>query len=181
MRNKSRLVAKGYAQEEGINFEESFAPVARLEAIRIFVAYAAHKSFLIYQMDFKTTFLNDPQKKEVYVAKPDGFIDHDHPEKVYRLRKSLYGLKQAPRAWYDELLKFSMSKGFTKDADHARCLDTRKSTSGEIQFLGDKTKYQSADMFTKALPEDRFQSLVRQIGIRCLTPTELEVLANESP
>ncbi|GJS10204.1 retrovirus-related pol polyprotein from transposon TNT 1-94 [Tanacetum coccineum] len=114
IRNKARLVAKGYAQEEGIDFEESFAPVARLEAVRIFVAYAAHKSFPIYQMDVKTAFLNGPLKEEVYVAQPDGFVDPDHPDKVYRLRKALYGLKQAPRAWYDELSKFLISKGFTK-------------------------------------------------------------------
>nr|GFA89803.1 retrovirus-related Pol polyprotein from transposon TNT 1-94 [Tanacetum cinerariifolium] len=88
--------------------------LARLEAVRIFVAYAAHNSFLIYHMDVKTTFLNGPLKGKVYVAQPDGFIDLDHPEKVYRHRKALYGLKQAPRAWDDELLKFLMSKGFTK-------------------------------------------------------------------
>ncbi|GJW50518.1 retrovirus-related pol polyprotein from transposon TNT 1-94 [Tanacetum coccineum] len=114
IRNKARLVAKGYAQEEGIDFDESFAPVARLEAVRIFVAYAAHKSFPIYQMDVKTAFLNGPLKEEVYVAQPDGFVDPDHPDKVYRLRKALYGLKQAPRAWYDELSKFLISNGFTK-------------------------------------------------------------------
>ncbi|GJT94525.1 retrovirus-related pol polyprotein from transposon TNT 1-94 [Tanacetum coccineum] len=114
IRNKARLIAKGYAQEEGIDFEESFAPVARLEAVRIFVAYAAHKSFPIYQMDVKTAFLNGPLKEEVYVAQPEGFVDPDHPEKVYLLRKALYGLKQAPRAWYDELSNFLMSKGFTK-------------------------------------------------------------------
>nr|GFA83468.1 retrovirus-related Pol polyprotein from transposon TNT 1-94 [Tanacetum cinerariifolium] len=113
IRNKARLIAKGYAQKEGIDFEESFALVARLEAVRIFIAYAAHKSFLIYQMDVKTAFLNGPLK-EVYVAQPDRFVDPDHPEKVYRLRKSLYGLKQAPRAWYDEFLKLLISKGFTK-------------------------------------------------------------------
>ncbi|GJV90415.1 retrovirus-related pol polyprotein from transposon TNT 1-94 [Tanacetum coccineum] len=96
IRNKARLVAKGYAQEEGIDFEESFAPVARLEAVQIFVAHAAHKSFPIYQMDVKTAFLNGPLKEEVYVAQPEGFIDPDHPEKVYLLRKALYGLKQAP-------------------------------------------------------------------------------------
>nr|GEX93862.1 copia protein [Tanacetum cinerariifolium] len=93
------LNAKVYAQEEGIDFEESFAPVARLEAVRIFIAYVAHKSFPIYQMDVKTTFLNGLLKEEVYVAQPDGFVDPDHPEKVYRLRKALYVLKQAPRAW----------------------------------------------------------------------------------
>nr|GEZ54903.1 hypothetical protein [Tanacetum cinerariifolium] len=219
-------MSKGYAQEEGIDFEESFASVARLEAVRIFIAYAAHKSFLIFQMDVKTTFLNCPLKEEVYVAQPDGFVDPDHPEKVYRLRKALYGLNQAPRAWYDKFLKFLTSKGFTKglqihqspsgifinqakytleilykhgmdkgqsigtpmatkpkldadlsgnpvdqtdyrskigslmyltssrldivqagssleltafsDADHVGCIDSRKSTSGGIQFLGDK-------------------------------------------
>nr|GEY84330.1 Gag-Pol polyprotein [Tanacetum cinerariifolium] len=114
IRNKARLVAKGYAQEEGIDFEESFAPVARLEAVWIFIAYAAHKSVLNFQMDVKTAFLNGPLKEEVYVAQPDGFVDPDHPEKVYRLRKALYGLKQAPRAWYDELSTFLTSKGFTK-------------------------------------------------------------------
>nr|GEU83330.1 hypothetical protein [Tanacetum cinerariifolium] len=293
IRNKARLVAKGYAYEEGIDFEESFAPVARLEVVQIFVAYAAHKSFPIYQMDVKTAFLNGPLKEKVYVAQPDGFVDPDHPEKVYRLRKALYGFKQAPKAWYDELLKFLTSKGFTKgqsigtpmatkpkldadlsgnpvdqtnyrskikslmyltssrpdivqagfsfgltafsDADHAGCINSRKSTSRGIQFLGDKlvswmskkqnctamssaeaeyvslsascaqvmwmrtqlqdygfnnnkiplyidsqTEYQLADLFTKALLEDRFKYLVRRIGMRCLTPAELEVLAKES-
>nr|GEY49184.1 retrovirus-related Pol polyprotein from transposon TNT 1-94 [Tanacetum cinerariifolium] len=213
----------GYAQEEGIDFEESFAPIARLEAVWIFIAYAAHKSFLIYQMDVKMAFLNGPQKEEVYVAQPDEFVHPDHLEKVDRLMKALFGLKQALRAWYNELSKFLTSKGFTKvtidpaiftiryeedillvqiyvddfifgstnpkyskrfeklmhsrfemslmgneilfrnsdppipkwylytlgqgssfkltpfsDADHAGCIDSRKSTSGGIQFLGDK-------------------------------------------
>nr|GEW87266.1 Gag-Pol polyprotein [Tanacetum cinerariifolium] len=325
-------------QEEGIDFEESFTPVTRLEAVQIFIAYAAYKSFPIYQMNVKMAFLNGPLKEEVYVAQPDGFVDPDHPEKVYRLRKAIYELKQALRAWYDELSKFLTSKGFTKglqihqspsgifinqakytleilhnhgmdkgqsigtpmatkhkldadlsgnpvdqtdyrskigsimyltssrpdivqavssfeliafsDADHAGCIDSRNSTSGGIQFLVDKlvswmskkqnctamssaeaeyvalsascaqtaiaiscnpvqhsrtkhihtryyfikeqvengiielyfvrTEYQLADMFTKALPEDRFKYLVRRIGMRCLTPAELEVLAKES-
>nr|GEX12750.1 hypothetical protein [Tanacetum cinerariifolium] len=114
IRNKAQPVAKGYTQEEGIDFEESFAPVARLEVIRIFIAYAAHTSFLIFQMDVKTAFLNGPLKEEVYVVQLDGFVDPGHPKKVYCLRKALYGLKQAPKAWYDELLKFLISKGFTK-------------------------------------------------------------------
>nr|GEV23298.1 retrovirus-related Pol polyprotein from transposon TNT 1-94 [Tanacetum cinerariifolium] len=201
-------------------------------------------------MDVKTTFLNGPLKKEVYVAQLDGFVDPDHQKKVYQLRKDLYGLKQAPRAWYDELSKFLTSKDFTKDADHAGCIDTYKSTPGGIQFLGDKlvswmskkqdcttmssteakymalstshaqsaiaiscspvqhsrtkhihtryhfikehvengiielyfarTEYQLADMFIKALPEDRFKYLVKRIDMRCLTLAELEVLAKES-
>ncbi|GJY17409.1 retrovirus-related pol polyprotein from transposon TNT 1-94 [Tanacetum coccineum] len=98
IRNKSRHVAKGYTQQEGINFEESFAPVARLEAVRLFVAYVAHKSFPVYQTEVKTAFLYGPRKEEVYVNKPDGFIDPYHPNQVYRLKKALYGFKQAPRA-----------------------------------------------------------------------------------
>ncbi|GJX83844.1 ribonuclease H-like domain-containing protein [Tanacetum coccineum] len=214
---------EGYAQEEGIDFKESFAPVARLEAVRIFIAYAAHQSFPIYQMDVKTAFLNDLLKEEVYVEQPDGFVDPDHPEKVYRLRKALYGLKQAPRAHgierceslgtplatkpnldadlsgtpvdqtkYQSMigllmyltssrpnlvqavcycaryqarptekhlkkvkrifrylkgtinigLRYTKDSGFKltsfSDADHAGCINTRKSTSGGIQFLGDK-------------------------------------------
>nr|GEY30789.1 copia protein [Tanacetum cinerariifolium] len=293
IRNKARLVAKGYAQEEGIDFEESFALVEHLEAVRIFIAYAAHKSFPIYQMDVKTAFLNGPLKKEVYVTQPDGFVDTNHPEKVYHLRKVLYGLKQAPRAGLqihqsshgifinqakytlEILRKHGMDKGQSIDVDHAGCIDSRKSTYGGIQFLGDKlvswmskkqnctamssaeaeyvalsiscaqvmwmrtqlqdygfnynkiplycdsqsaiaisrnpvqysrtkhiptryhfikeqvkngiielyfvrTEYQLADRFTKALPEDRFKYLVRRIGMRCLTPVELEVLAKDS-
>ncbi|GJU45270.1 retrovirus-related pol polyprotein from transposon TNT 1-94 [Tanacetum coccineum] len=206
IRNKARLVAKGYAQEEGIDFEESFAPVARLEAVQIFVAYAAHKCFPIYQMDVKMAFLNGPLMEEVYVSQPDGFVNPDHPEKVYRVRKALYELKQAPRAWgtiniglwYPKDFGFKLTAFL--DADHARCIDTRKSTSRGIQFLGGKlvswmskkqdctamssveaeTEYQLADMFTKALLEDRIQYLVRRIGMRCLTLAELEVLTNES-
>ncbi|GJV27808.1 copia protein [Tanacetum coccineum] len=105
---------KGYAQKEGIDFEESFAPVARLEAVRLFITYDAHKSFTVYQMDVKTSFLYGPLKEEVYVNQPDGFVDPYHPDQVYRLKKALYGLKQAPRAWYDELSNFLVSKGFSK-------------------------------------------------------------------
>nr|GEU47626.1 hypothetical protein [Tanacetum cinerariifolium] len=96
-----RPLSKGYAQKEEVDFEESFAPVAWLEAVRLFIAYAAHKSFTVYQMDVKTTFLYGPLKEKVYVNQPDGFVDPYHPDKVYRLKKALYGLKQAPRAWYD--------------------------------------------------------------------------------
>nr|GFB43868.1 copia protein [Tanacetum cinerariifolium] len=87
---------------------------ARLEAVRLFIAYATHKSFTVYQMDVKTVFLYGPLKEEVYVNQPDGFVDPYHPDKVYRLKKALYGLKQAPKGWYDELSKFLLSKGFTK-------------------------------------------------------------------
>ncbi|GJS66456.1 retrovirus-related pol polyprotein from transposon TNT 1-94 [Tanacetum coccineum] len=98
LKNKARLVARGYCQEEGIDFEESFASIARLEAIRIFIAYAAHKNMTVYQMDVKIAFLNGILREEVYVSQPDGFIDQDNPNHVYKLKKALYGLKQAPRA-----------------------------------------------------------------------------------
>nr|GFB90403.1 retrovirus-related Pol polyprotein from transposon TNT 1-94 [Tanacetum cinerariifolium] len=95
---KARLVARGYRQEEGINFEESFAPVARLEAIRIFLAYSAHKNMVVYQMDVKTAFLNGNLRENVYVSQPNGFVDPNNPNHVYKLKKALYGLKQASRA-----------------------------------------------------------------------------------
>ncbi|GJU01029.1 retrovirus-related pol polyprotein from transposon TNT 1-94 [Tanacetum coccineum] len=99
LKNKARLVSRGYRQEEGIDFEESFAPVAKLDAIRIFLAYAAHMNMIIYQMDVKTTFLNGIFREEVYVSQPDGFVDQDNPNHPYKIKKALYGLKQAPRTW----------------------------------------------------------------------------------
>nr|GEZ79368.1 reverse transcriptase domain-containing protein [Tanacetum cinerariifolium] len=98
IRNKSRLIVRGYRQEEGIDFEESFDPVARMEAIWIFLAFVVHKSFSVFQMDVKTAFLHGSLKEDVYVCQPEGFIDADHPSHVYKLKKALYGLKQAPRA-----------------------------------------------------------------------------------
>ncbi|GJT88257.1 retrovirus-related pol polyprotein from transposon TNT 1-94 [Tanacetum coccineum] len=117
-----------YRQEEGINFEESFAPVTRLEAVRIFVAYAAHKSFTIYQMDVKTTFLNSPLKEEVYVKQLDGFVDPYHPDKVYRLRKALYVLKQAPRAW-------PTNPKFSKKVEKLMHSRFEMSLMGEMKFF----------------------------------------------
>nr|GEZ48758.1 retrovirus-related Pol polyprotein from transposon TNT 1-94 [Tanacetum cinerariifolium] len=166
IRNKSRLVVRGYRQEEGINFEETFASVAKIEAIRIFLAYAAHKSFAVFQMEVKTAFLHGSLKEDVYVCQHEGFINADHPSHVYKLKKALYGLKQAPRAWYDELSTFILQNHFFKgtidlklfirrfhddilvdsnfeltgfsDADYAGCKDTFKSTSDGAQFLGKK-------------------------------------------
>nr|GEX36900.1 retrovirus-related Pol polyprotein from transposon TNT 1-94 [Tanacetum cinerariifolium] len=158
IKSKARLVARGYRQEEGIDFEESFALVARLEYIRIFLAYAAHKNIVVYQMDVKIVFLNSNLREEVYVSQPDGFVDQDNPNHVYKLKKALYGLKQAPRVWYDMLSLFLISLDFSKvdtpmveiskldedkegkavdpshyrDADHAGCQDTRRSTSGSV-------------------------------------------------
>ncbi|GJY86381.1 retrovirus-related pol polyprotein from transposon TNT 1-94 [Tanacetum coccineum] len=294
IRNKTRLVVRGYRQEEGIDFEESFAPVARMEAIRIFLAYVAHKAFTVFQMDVKTAFLHGTLKEDVYMYQPEGFIDADHPSDVYKLKNALYGLKQAPKAWYDELSTFLLQNHFFKgtidptlfirrfdddilvakptemhqkevkrifryllgtvnmglwytkdsgfeltgflDADYAGCKDTFKSTSGGAQFLGEKlltdygfhfnkipiycdsksaiaiscnpvqhsrkkhiavryhfikehvekgtiklyfveTDYQRADLFTKALPVDRFNYLVRGLGMCCLSPQEIDCLA----
>nr|GEX32586.1 retrovirus-related Pol polyprotein from transposon TNT 1-94 [Tanacetum cinerariifolium] len=133
LKNKARLVAKGYRQEEGIDFKESFAHVARIEAIRIFIANAASKNMTIYQMDVKTGFLNGELKEEVYVSQPEGFVDPDHLTHVYHLKKALYGLKQPPPAWYDTLSRFLLDNKFSKG-----CQDTRRSTSGSAQFFGDK-------------------------------------------
>ncbi|GKC57296.1 retrovirus-related pol polyprotein from transposon TNT 1-94 [Tanacetum coccineum] len=127
IRNKTRLVVRGYRQEEGIDFEEFFAPVTRMETIRIFLAYAAHKSFIVFQMDVKTAFLHGLLKEDVYVCQPEGFIDADHRSHVFKLKKALYGLKQAPRAWYDELSKFLLHNHFNKGTIYPtlfiRCLD----------------------------------------------------------
>ncbi|GJR71474.1 retrovirus-related pol polyprotein from transposon TNT 1-94 [Tanacetum coccineum] len=165
LKNKAQLVDHGYRQEKGINFEESFAPVARLEAIRIFLAFAAHMNMVVYQMDVKTAFLNGNIREEVYVSQPDGFVDPDNPYHVYKLKKALYGLKQVPCAWQGKelLLKYgfdtcgpvdtpmvekskldedkegkAVDLSHYHDADHAGCQDTRRSISGSMQFLGDR-------------------------------------------
>ncbi|GJT00623.1 retrovirus-related pol polyprotein from transposon TNT 1-94 [Tanacetum coccineum] len=238
IRNKARLVAK-----EGIDFEESFAPVARLEAVRIFVAYTAHKSFPIYQMDVKTAFLNGPLKEEVYVAQPEGFVDPDHPEKVYLLRKALYGLKQALRACILDadhadaierrkallrgrgrvigyICKFAQvmwmrtqlqDYGFNYDkiplycdsqsaiaiscnpVQHSRTkhIHTRNHfikeqvENGIIELYFVRTEYQLADMFKKALPEDRLmylsEGLVVRLGINPMIQPEPEDLPKDNP
>nr|GEZ83930.1 retrovirus-related Pol polyprotein from transposon TNT 1-94 [Tanacetum cinerariifolium] len=152
IRNKSRLVVRGCRQEEGINFEESSASVARMEAIRIFLVYAAHKSFTVFQMDVKTAFLHGSLKEDVFVCQPKGFIDADHPSHLYKLKKALYGLKQAPRACPNTCQKsyinmewnlvIPLDSGFEltgfSDTDYAGCKDIFKSTSGGAQFLGEK-------------------------------------------
>nr|GFA05032.1 hypothetical protein [Tanacetum cinerariifolium] len=114
IRNKARLVAVGYSQQEGIDYDETFAPVARIEAIRLFFPYAAHKDSTVFQMDVKTTFLNGILKEEVYVGQPPSFLSKKYLDHVYTLKKALYGLKQAPRAWYDVLSQFLINSGFQK-------------------------------------------------------------------
>ncbi|WVZ89319.1 hypothetical protein U9M48_035740 [Paspalum notatum var. saurae] len=112
VRNKARLVAQGFSQKEGIDYEETFAPVARLEAIRILLAFAASKGFKLQQMDVKSAFLNGFIEEEVYVRQPPGFESARFPDRVYKLSKALYGLKQAPRAWYARLKSFLLKSGF---------------------------------------------------------------------
>nr|GEX11645.1 hypothetical protein [Tanacetum cinerariifolium] len=143
-------------------------------------------------IDVKTTFLYGPLKDEVYVNQRDGFVDPYHPDKVYRLKKALYGLKQAPRAWYDELSTFLVSKGFSKaiaiscnpvQYSRTKHIDVRYHfikehvEKGMIELYFVKTDYQLADIFTKALPVDRFNYLVRRLGMHNLSPKELEHLA----
>nr|GEY22285.1 Gag-Pol polyprotein [Tanacetum cinerariifolium] len=146
IRNKSRLVAKGYAQKEGVDFEESFAPVAWLEAVRLFIAYAVHKSFSIYQMGIKTAFLYGPLKEEVYINQPNSFVDPYHPDKVYRLKKALYGLKQAPRACED---------GNPARANIKQALGSWKPCQEDSLNLPDHRYI--ADLLTKAFDVTRFQ------------------------
>nr|GEY48364.1 hypothetical protein [Tanacetum cinerariifolium] len=263
IQNKSRLVAKGYAQKEGVDFEESFALVARLEAVRLFIAYAVHKSFTIYQMDVKTVFLYGPLKEKVigtpmatkhldadlsgtpidqtkYRSMVEAlmYLTASRPDIMHAIcycaryqakltEKHLTAVKRI--FWYlkDTInmgLWYLKDTGFELitflDSNHAGCRNSRKSTSGCIHFLGgDKlvswsskkqdctsmssveveyhfikekvekgivelffvgTEYQLVDLFTKALPEERFKYLARRLGMRCLIPEELEVLANES-
>src|SRR5664279_1683015 len=110
--NKARLVAQGFSQVEGVDFGETFAPVARLESIRILLAYASHHNFKLQQMDVKSAFLNGPLNELVYVKQPPGFEDPNYPDHVYKLDKALYGLKQAPRVWYEHLKEFLVDRGF---------------------------------------------------------------------
>ncbi|GJW56860.1 putative ribonuclease H-like domain-containing protein [Tanacetum coccineum] len=114
IRNKERLVAQGYTQEEGIDYDEVFAPVARIEAIRLFLAYASFKDFVVYQMDVKSAFLFGKIEEEVYVCQPPGFEDPEFPDKVYKVEKALYGLHQAPRAWYETLSTYLLDNGFQR-------------------------------------------------------------------
>nr|GEX03997.1 copia protein [Tanacetum cinerariifolium] len=242
LKNKAMLVAKRYRQEEGMDFEESFAPITHIEAIRIFIANATSKNMIIYQMDVKTEFMNGELKEKVYVSQPQGFVDPDHSTHVYRLKNAImvgslmYLTTSRPDLVFDGLSYLkdtTMALTAYTDADHAGCQDTRRSTSGSAQFFGDKliswsskkqkstaisttdveyiamseccaqilwmrsqlteygfafnkiplycdnrkqvengvvelyfvtTDYQLADIFTKAIPRERFESLLPRLG-----------------
>nr|GFA02086.1 copia protein [Tanacetum cinerariifolium] len=114
IRNKARLVAQGHTQEEGIDYEEVFVPVARIEAIRLFIAYASFMGFIVYQMDVKSVFLYGTIDEEVYVIQPLGFQDLEFLDRVYKVEKAMYGIHQAPRAWYGTLSKYLLDNGFQR-------------------------------------------------------------------
>nr|GEX54438.1 retrovirus-related Pol polyprotein from transposon TNT 1-94 [Tanacetum cinerariifolium] len=241
LKNKARLVSKGYRQEEGIDFEESFTSVARIEAIRIFMANTTSKNITIYQMYVMTAFLNGELKEEVCVSQPEGFVDPDHPTHVYRLKKAMYGLKQAPRAWMDScdpvdtpmvdrlkldedplgipvdqtrihsmvgflmyltaskpnlvfvcacMLDTAMALTAYANADHevvkihedSKHIDIHhhfiheQIEKGVVKLYSVTMDYQLADIFTKALPKERFEFLLMRLGMKSMSSETLKRL-----
>ncbi|GJU21641.1 retrovirus-related pol polyprotein from transposon TNT 1-94 [Tanacetum coccineum] len=175
IRNKARLVAQGYRQEKRIDYDENFDPVARLEAIRFFLAYVTYVNFTVYQMDVKSAFLNGKMKEEVYVHEPTGFESSEIPDYVCKLDKALYGLKQAPRAWFTDIASMP-------DMQFATCLYARyeanlkeshlivmkrifKYLKGDIELHFIPIAYQLADIFTKPLDEPTFTRLKAELGM----------------
>ncbi|GJV78166.1 putative ribonuclease H-like domain-containing protein [Tanacetum coccineum] len=157
VRNKARLVAQGHRQEEGIDYDEVFAPVARIEAIRIFLAFASYMGFIVYQMDVKSAFLYGKIDEEVYVSQPPGFLDPKYPQKVYKVVKALYGLHQAPRAWYATLSTFLLKNGYRRGTidktlfikkDKHDIILVQMSSMGELTFfLGLQVKQKEDGIF----------------------------------
>nr|GEU66751.1 hypothetical protein [Tanacetum cinerariifolium] len=159
--NKARFVAKGYAQKEGIDFEESFAPVAQLEVIRLFVAHAAHKSFPVYQMDVKIAFLYEPLKEEVYVNQSDGFVDPYHPNKVYHLKKALYGLKLQERGIQIHQSSLGI---FINQAKYAQeILIKHGMTSCDSIGTPMDTKHLDADLSGTPIDQTKYHSMVEAL------------------
>ncbi|GKB43175.1 putative reverse transcriptase domain-containing protein, partial [Tanacetum coccineum] len=162
VRNKARLVAQGHRQEEGIDYDEVFAPVARIEAIRIFLAFASFMGFIVYQMDVKSAFLYGTIEEEVYVSQPPGFVDPKFPNKVYKVQKALYGLHQAPRAWYATLSTFLLKSGYRRGTiDKTLFIKKDKKDIMLVQVYVDdiifgSTKKSWCDEF-EALMKSRFQ------------------------
>ncbi|GJZ12302.1 putative ribonuclease H-like domain-containing protein [Tanacetum coccineum] len=146
IKNKARLVAQGYTQEEGIDYDEVFASVARIEAIRLFLAYASFKDFMVYQMDVKSAFLYGKIKEEVYVYQPPGFEDPNFYDRVYKVEKALYGLHQAPRAWYETLSTYLLDNGFQRGTVN-KTLFIRRDKGELTFFLGLKVKRKKDGIF----------------------------------
>ncbi|KAI3734576.1 hypothetical protein L6452_14047 [Arctium lappa] len=159
IRNKARLVAQGYTQEEGIDYEEVFAPVARIEAIRLFLAYASYMNFKVYQMDVKSAFLYGSIEEEVYVCQPPGFENPSYPDRVYKLKKALYGLHQAPRAWYDTLSSYLLDNGFERGViDKTLFIKRKKKDILLVQIYVDDIIFGS----TKDIMCKEFEDLMHQ-------------------
>ncbi|GKE03706.1 retrovirus-related pol polyprotein from transposon TNT 1-94, partial [Tanacetum coccineum] len=134
IRNKARLVSQGYTQEEGIDYDEVFASVARIEAIRLFLAYVSFKDFVVYQMDVKSAFLYGKIEEEVYVCQPPGFEDSDFLDRVYKVEKALYGLHEAPRAWSETLLTYLLDNEFQRGKID-KTLFIKRSMIGSLIYL----------------------------------------------
>nr|GFA24371.1 putative Gag-Pol polyprotein [Tanacetum cinerariifolium] len=164
---------------DGIDFKESFAPVARIESICIFIVNFANKNMTIYQMDVKTAFLNGELKEEVYVSQPEGFVDPDHPTHVYRLKKALYGLKQAPRACAIAHCCNNVKHSRSKHIDIRHHFIRKKVEKGVVELYFMTANYQLADIFTKALPRERFKFLLSRLSMRSMSLTTLKRLQEE--
>ncbi|GJY14384.1 retrovirus-related pol polyprotein from transposon TNT 1-94 [Tanacetum coccineum] len=169
-RNKARLVAQGYNQQEGIDYDETYAPVARLESIRILLAYACALDFKLFQMDVKSAFLNGFINEEVYVAQPPGFIDFEKPDHVYKLKKALYGLKQAPKAWYDRLKAFLIKHEY-KMGMVDNTLFTKKKSSNLIivqiyvdDIIFGSTCQDMCDEFAKIMHDEFEMSMMGELN-----------------
>ncbi|GJZ03580.1 retrovirus-related pol polyprotein from transposon TNT 1-94 [Tanacetum coccineum] len=169
-RNKARLVAQGYNQQEGIDYDETYAPVARLESIRILLAYACALDFKLFQMDVKSAFLNGFINEEVYVAQPLGFIDFEKPDHVYKLKKALYGLKQAPKAWYDRLKAFLIKHEY-KMGMVDNTLFTKKKSSNLIivqiyvdDIIFGSTCQDMCDEFSKIMHDEFEMSMMGELN-----------------
>nr|GEV73986.1 retrovirus-related Pol polyprotein from transposon TNT 1-94 [Tanacetum cinerariifolium] len=170
VRNKARLVAQGHTQEEGIDYKEVFAPVARIEAIRLFLAYASFMGFMVYQMDVKSAFLYGNIEEEVYVCQPLGFEDPDHPDKVYKVVKALYGLHQAPRAWYetliyvDDIIFGATNKDLCKSFEKLMKDKFQMSSMGELTFfLGLQEKQKQDGIF---ISQDKYiAEILKKLGL----------------
>ncbi|GKC04169.1 retrovirus-related pol polyprotein from transposon TNT 1-94, partial [Tanacetum coccineum] len=163
IRNKARLVAQGYTQEEGIDYDEVFSYVARIEAVRLFLAYASFKDFLVYQMDVKSAFLYGKIEEEVYVCQPPGFEDPDFPHRVYNVEKALYGLHQAPRAWYETLSTYLLDNRFQRGKIDKTLFIKKMSFMGELTFfLGLQVKQKKDGIF---ISQDKYvDEILKKFG-----------------
>nr|GEU32113.1 retrovirus-related Pol polyprotein from transposon TNT 1-94 [Tanacetum cinerariifolium] len=189
LKNKARLVARRYRQEEWINFVESFSPVARLEAIRIFISYAAYMNMIVYQIDVKTTFLNGILCEEVYVSQPDGFVDQDNPNHVYKLKKALYGKNHAPRAWpslpkrtYMQLNKSfdTYEEALTWDFQHSPY--DKEDTRNSQEYMNDlEEEYQARALLAKYKRQTKdFEAKYKKVKAKLATLTSASAPSSSS-